>query len=172
MDFWFKSFVLVMVSIRQFVESDRDRIWEIIQPVIVGGDTYIFAPDSSRDKMFDYWFSEDKLTFVALEDDVIVGTFFIKSNQPDLGSHIANAGYMVASEARSKGIGKLMCEWSLMEAKRLRYEGMQFNFVVQTNVSAVRLWESCGFSIVGEVPRAFRHSRLGLVNVYVMYRAL
>ncbi len=45
---------------------------------------------------------------------------------------------------------------------------MQFNFVVASNERAVRLWQVCGFDIVGCLPRAFQHPRLGLVDVLVM----
>jgi RimJ/RimL family protein N-acetyltransferase len=49
---------------------------------------------------------------------------------------------------------------------------MQFNFVVSTNEAAVALWQKIGFSIVGTLPKAFRHQELGYVDAYVMYRFL
>jgi ribosomal protein S18 acetylase RimI-like enzyme len=49
---------------------------------------------------------------------------------------------------------------------------MQFNFVVSTNESAVRLWKNLGFEIVGTLPGAFRHPTNGFVDVYVMFRSL
>jgi ribosomal protein S18 acetylase RimI-like enzyme len=49
---------------------------------------------------------------------------------------------------------------------------MQFNFVVSTNERAVRLWESCGFSVVGRLPGAFAHPALGFVDALVMFRTL
>jgi hypothetical protein len=49
---------------------------------------------------------------------------------------------------------------------------MQFNFVVATNENAVRLRQGCGFEIVGRLPGAFLHPRLGYVDALVMYRAL
>jgi L-amino acid N-acyltransferase YncA len=49
---------------------------------------------------------------------------------------------------------------------------MQFNFVVSTNATAVRLWQKCGFAIVGTLPKAFAHKEKGLVDVYVMYQWL
>jgi ribosomal protein S18 acetylase RimI-like enzyme len=49
---------------------------------------------------------------------------------------------------------------------------MQFNLVVSTNERAVRLWQHMGFEIVGRIPKAFRHPTVGLVEAYVMYRAL
>ena len=49
---------------------------------------------------------------------------------------------------------------------------MQFNFVVSTNTGAVRLWQKLGFSIVGTLPRAFRHKVHGEVDAYVMFKQL
>ena len=49
---------------------------------------------------------------------------------------------------------------------------MQFNFVVSSNVRAVGLWESMGFRIVGRLPGAFEHPKLGFVDAFVMYREL
>ena len=102
----------------------------------------------------------------------IVGTFFLKDNQPDLGSHIANAGYMVAPEAMGKRVGRTMAEFSLKEAKELGYLAMQFNFVVKSNTVAVRLWQQVGFEIIGEIPEAFQHQENGLTNALIMYRKL
>lgn len=101
-----------------------------------------------------------------------MGTFWLKPNQPGLGSHIGNAGYMVAPEANGRGVGRLMAEFSLVEAKKLGFTAMQFNFVVKSNEVAVKLWQSVGFEIIGEIPKAIRHSHLGLTNAYIMYREL
>ncbi|MDQ3799188.1 MAG: GNAT family N-acetyltransferase [Acidobacteriota bacterium] len=161
-----------MLEIRKAAVADKTRIWEIIKSVISTGDTYVFAPDSSRKKMLAYWFAADKKTYVALWENEIVGTFYLKDNQPDLGSHVANAGYMVAPEAKGKRVGRAMAEFSLDEAKKLGYQAMQFNFVVKSNEIAVKLWLDLGFEIIGEIPEAFNHAELGLTNAYLMYRKL
>jgi ribosomal protein S18 acetylase RimI-like enzyme len=49
---------------------------------------------------------------------------------------------------------------------------MQFNFVISSNERAVRLWQRLGFEIVGTLPEAFQHPRLGFVDVFVMYQRL
>jgi ribosomal protein S18 acetylase RimI-like enzyme len=88
------------------------------------------------------------------------------------GDHVANGSYMVASTARGHGIGAALCAHSLEEARRSGFLAMQFNIVVSTNTSAVRLWQRHGFDIVGTLPKAFRHPHNGLVDAYVMYRLL
>ena len=161
-----------MIEIRKAIEKDKPEVWEIIKFVISGGNTYNFYPNTSQEKMLAYWFADDKKTYVALSENKIVGTFFLKDNQPDLGSHVANAGYMVAPEAAGKGIGRKMAEFSLEEARRLGYQAMQFNFVVKSNEIAVRLWQNLGFEIIGEIPEAFQHIENGLTNALIMYRKL
>jgi ribosomal protein S18 acetylase RimI-like enzyme len=171
-----------MIEIRRATENDKPQIWKIIKSVIAAGDTYVFSPDSSQEKMLAYWCGADKKTYVAVWSEPskaagglnhkIVGTFYIKDNQPDLGSHIANAGYIVAPEVHGRGVGRSMAEFSLEEAKRLGYRAMQFNFVVESNQIAVRLWQKLGFEIIGEIPEAFQHPEKGLTNALIMYRKL
>ena len=62
--------------------------------------------------------------------------------------------------------------YALAEAKAAKYTAMQFNFVVSCNTWAVALWESLGFAIAGTIPQAFRHKRLGLVDIHIMHRFL
>lgn len=161
-----------MISIRKATVADRDPVWQIIREVIAGGDTYVFDPTSPKEKMLAYWFDPEKHTYVAVDNDDVVGTFVIRDNQPDLGAHVANGAYMTASKAAGWGVGKLMGEYSLQEAKSLGYQAMQFNFVVKSNKRAVQLWQKLGFEIIGEIPDAFNHQQNGLTNAYVMYRKL
>lgn len=161
-----------MIEIRKAIEADHDAIWEIIHQVLQGGDTYSFAPESTREQMMAYWLAPGKHTYVALYNGKIAGTFAICDNQPGLGSHVSNGAFMVSVLFAGKGIGKAMGQFSLKEARRLGYKAMQFNFVVKSNERAVKLWQSLGFNIVGEVPDAFNHRQLGLTNTYVMYQKL
>ena len=116
-----------MIEIRRATSADNDQIWNIIRQVISKGDTYVFDPDSSKEKMLAYWCGQNKHTYVATQGGIIVGTLIIKDDQPDLGSHIANASYMTLPAASGQGVGKAMGELSLKEAERLGYKAMQFN---------------------------------------------
>lgn len=163
---------LSKINIRKATEKDADAIWEIAHKVVRTGDTWAIAPNTSKIKMLEYFFDKKKYTYVATLEEQVLGMFFLTDNQKDLGSHIANAGYMVHPNVQIKGIGRKMGAFSLEEAKRLGYHAMQFNFVVKTNEKAVHLWESLGFQIIGEIPEAFQHQTLGFVNAYIMYRKL
>ena len=160
------------LNIRPADTSDQDAIWDIFHEVVVAGDTWAFAADTPRSMAMDLWYHPGTQPYVAELDGRIVGTYFLRPNHPGHGSHVANAGYMVASSARGKGVGKAMGEHSIEEARRLGYRAVQFNYVVSTNEDAVRLWKAIGFEIAGTLPGAFRHSRLGFVDVYVMFRGV
>ena len=79
---------------------------------------------------------------------------------------------MVHPAAAGRGIGKAMGIHCLREARKAGFLYMQFNFVVSTNRAAVALWERLGFTTVGTLLKAFRHSQLGYVDALVMYRSL
>lgn len=160
------------IFIRKAEGKDHDAIWEIIRQVISTGDTYVFAPGSGRDKMLGYWCGKDKHCYVATIEKRVVGTLILKDNQPDLGSHVANASYMTMPGSYGKGIGSTMAEFSLDEAKRLGYRAMQFNIVVSSNDRAIQLWKRLGFKIIGKIPEAFDHKGHGLTDAYIMWKKL
>src|SRR5438876_1537036 len=161
-----------LLQIRRARKEDRETIWQIFHAVVAGGDTYVFDPNISRGKALAYWLGPKTRCYVALSDHGIVGSYILKVNQPGLGSHVANAGFMVSASARGQGIGRAMAEHCLHEARRLGFRAMQFNYVISTNTAAIRLWQDLGFEIVGTLASAFRHPDKGYVDVYVMYRSL
>jgi L-amino acid N-acyltransferase YncA len=158
--------------IRPATAADHDAIWAIFHEVVAAGDTYAYDPATPREEALRLWCELPRATFVAELDGRVAGTYFLKDNQPGLGSHVANAGYMTAGWARGRGVGAAMCEQSIDAARRLGYRAMQFNLVVATNEGAIRLWQRCGFAVVGTLPAAFRHARVGFVDALVMYRML
>ena len=161
-----------MVTIRSATASDHDSIWNIFHAVVAAGDTYFFDPTIRRDEAMAYWLAPANRCFVAESSGDIVGTYILKPNHAGLGSHVANAAFMVAPNARRAGTGRGMGEHALREARRLGFRAMQFNFVVSTNEPAVRLWQALGFRIVGTLPGAFRHAQKGYVDAHVMFRSL
>ena len=166
------QFRLPTMKIRAATDTDRDAIWSIFQEILAAGDTYAFDAKMSREEALAYWFRADTHAYVAAEDGRVVGTYILRPNQLGPGSHVANAAFMVASDAQSSGVGRRMAEHCLGEARRMGFRAMQFNFVVSTNTPAIHLWQKLGFKIVGTLPGAFRHPEKGDVDVYVMFRSL
>ncbi len=137
------------------------------------GETYAFSPNISEQETHRVWIELPLVSFVAVDEhNEIVGTYYLKPNQPALGAHVCNCGYIVAAEARGKGIASKMCEHSQLEALTRGFRAMQYNLVVTTNAAAIQLWKRHGFEVIGILPNAFRHLRLGFVDALVMYKQL
>ncbi|MCB9637827.1 MAG: bifunctional helix-turn-helix transcriptional regulator/GNAT family N-acetyltransferase [Myxococcales bacterium] len=153
-------------------KSDEDAIWEIFSQVISTGETYAFSPRTPKTALSALWLAASMRTYVYEREGKIAGTYILKPNQPDAGGHIANAAYMVHPAFQGQGIGRMLCEHSLQEARSCGYRAMQFNLVVSTNLAAVALWQRCGFRIIGTTPDGFQHPTLGLVDTYIMHRKL
>lgn len=159
--------------IRKFEEQDWPRVWRIIEPVFRAGETYAFSPDITKEEAYHVWIESPEVTFVAVDSAVeIVGTYYLKPNQPTLGDHVCNCGYIVAENTRGRGIASRMCDHSQREAVTHGFRAMQYNLVVSTNEDAVYLWKKHDFEIIGTLPKAFRHARFGYVDAYVMYKLL
>jgi ribosomal protein S18 acetylase RimI-like enzyme len=162
-----------MSVIRAYQPADWPSLWPILQSAILAGDTFAWDPQSTADEVHEAWIDAPAATFVACADDGrILGCYFIKPNQPGLGSHVCNAGYCTAVDARGQGIAATMCEHSQREALARGFRAMQFNFVIATNSPAVHLWQRLGFAVVGRLPNAYRHVRLGFVDALVMFKSL
>lgn len=158
--------------IRPATAEDAEALWAIIGPTISAGETYALPRDMGREAALAYWLGEDRLTFVAESQGAIVGTYYLRANQPGGGDHVANCGYMTAAQATGRGVARAMCAHSLNKARQQGFAAMQFNFVVSTNVRAVALWQAMGFGIVGRLPGAFRHPDQGAVDALVMFQTL
>ena len=160
------------ILIRELPPDEFPLVWPIFQEIAASGDTYALDSSTTFDAALRYWAMPPSRSFAALENGQVVGTYMIRPFQPGLGDHVANAGYMVPAAHRRKGIARQMCLHSLETARAAGFSAMVFGYVVASNEGAIRLWQECGFEVVGRIPKAFRHSRLGLVDTLVMHRFL
>lgn len=159
--------------IRPYEDDDWPGVWHIVEPVFRAGATFPNAVDTDETEAHRYWVEAPEATCVAVDDaNVVRGVYYLRPNQPPLGAHVANCGYIVDPDSRRQGIGSAMCVHSQEEAVRRGYRAMQYNLVVATNQVGMRLWQRHGFTIVGRLPGAFRHAELGYVDAFVMYKVL
>ena len=160
------------MEIIEATPADFDAIWPIFKTIARAGETYAYPPDTSKEEARRLWMELPRRTYVAEEESRILGTYYIKTNYAGPGSHVCNCGYMVAPEARGKGVATAMCLHSQQIAVELGYKAMQFNLVASTNRTAVKLWKKLGFETVGRLPKAFCHPIKGYVDALVMYKWL
>ncbi|MFO1148148.1 MAG: GNAT family N-acetyltransferase [Alsobacter sp.] len=160
------------LHIRAAQADDEDALWEILEPVLRAGETYALPRDWTRDEALAFWLGGDHGVYVAEDGGRVIGTYYLHPNQRGGGSHVANCGYVTRAGETGRGVARAMAFHSLDLARKQGFRAMQFNFVVSTNERAVALWASMGFEVVGRLPEAFRHPKLGLVDALVMLRRL
>jgi GNAT superfamily N-acetyltransferase len=172
-----------MPVFRRAVPADWPALWAIMEPVVRAGETYCWDTAMDEDAARLEWLpgpagtDPTLVVFAAVEDTGhgagrILGTAQLHANRGGNGAHVANASFLVASDAGGRGVGRALAEFVLEEARAAGYEAMQFNAVVETNRRAAALWTSLGFRVVGTVPAGFRHPVRGLVDLLVMHRFL
>ena len=162
-----------MITIRSYREQDWPEVWKILEPVFRAGTTYAYSPEISEEEAKKEWIEAPMASFVyENEEKDIVGTYYIKPNQPALGAHVCNCGYIVDGKARGRGAASAMCKHSQEQAIKAGFTAMQYNLVVSTNEGAIRLWKKHGFKEIGVLPKAFKHKKFGFVDAVVMYKEL
>ena len=161
-----------MIRVRPATENDFPSIWTMFQEIIKAGDTYVNDETFTDQEAHQMWLGSAVQTFVACIEERVVGAYKLVPNTPGRGAHVANGSYIVDAHYRGIGVGRVLVEHSLQEAKNAGYKAIQFNFVVSTNQGAIKLYEQFGFQILATLPKAFRHSSLGYVDAYLMHRSL
>ncbi|MDG4839637.1 GNAT family N-acetyltransferase [Micromonospora sp. WMMD967] len=157
--------------IREFVDQDWSQVWPIIREVIGAQDTFTYDPAMTSEQSYAVWVEASPgRTVVAVDGGRVLGTAKMGTNKPGPGAHVATASFMVAADARGRGVGTALCRDALTWAREQGYAGMQFNAVAESNRSAVELYRREGFAVIGTVPGAFRHPTLGRVGLHVMYQ--
>lgn len=161
------------LTFNPITDADFADFWPTFRAIAEAQETYAIDPAISRQEAYRFWCQAPSATFVVKDSEgQILGSYYLKANAAGPGDHVANCGYMVAPAARGKGVARAMCEHSQAHARQQGFLAMQFNAVVATNTVATALWQRLGFSIVGTIPDAYRHARLGLVDTYVMHKTL
>jgi len=162
------------LTIRDFLPTDWKGIWPFLEQIIRAGETYAWPREVTEEGARVRWVQPPPCrVFVAVDEaDVIVGTAKLLPNNEGGGAHVANASFMVDPARSGLGLGRALAEHVLAVATADGYRAMQFNAVVETNMGAVRLWQSVGFKILATVPDAFDHPVHGLVGLHIMHRNL
>ncbi|HCA87082.1 MAG TPA: GNAT family N-acetyltransferase [Streptomyces sp.] len=160
--------------IREATPADWPVIWPFLRGIVAAGETYTWPRDIGEDRARDMWMlTAPSRTVVAVDEaGTVLGTAKMNPNHMGPGAHIASASFMVDPAHAGRGVGRALGEHVLERARSEGYRAMQFNAVVESNTSAVALWRSLGFEVLGTLPEGFLHPRLGYVGLHIMHRVL
>jgi L-amino acid N-acyltransferase YncA len=159
------------LSIRPALFADQEHVWQTLEPTIRAGESIALDENMTRAGALQYWFSPTHEVFVAEQEGTVVGTYYLRANQGG-SAHVADSLYVVSPAATGRGIAQAMCEHSLNHARARGFLALQLNFVLSSEERRLKLWQRAGFKIVGTLPKAFRHPSLGLIDAFVLHRAL
>ena len=158
------------MRVRDLVAADWPQVWAIVRDVVREGETFAYDSDMTEGQARTVWIEKRPgRTVVAVAQGRVAGMAKMGPNRPGPGSHVSTASFMIAADFRGRGVGAALCREALSWARNDGFGGMQFNAVVESNTSAVELYQRNGFQIVGTVPRAFEHPTLGRVGLHLMY---
>ena len=154
-------------------EADWPAVWAMLEPVFREGRTYPLPPDVSEEDAKTYWIKRDGFNAVARDDGGnILGVYYLRPDQGGPGDHVCNAGYVIASAARGKGLAAPLCLQSQDQARAMGFRAMIFNLVVATNDAAICAWKRAGMDIIGAKPGAFRLPDGSFADAFIMWKML
>lgn len=159
------------MEIREYTEDDLSamiRIWnQVVQEgVAFPQEEYL---DEESGKAF---FAGQSYCGVAEDNGAVVGLYILHPNGVGHLGGISNASYAVDVGCRGKHIGEKLVLDCMAQAKRLGFNLLQFNAVVESNIHARHLYERLGFIQIGTIPRAFRMKDGSFESICLYYHEL
>jgi ribosomal protein S18 acetylase RimI-like enzyme len=139
-----------------------EALFWLFAEIVARGEGFPQQPPLTRPVFEDVWVHPVTLVVGALLDGSLAGAYYLKPNLPGMGSHIANAGYVVSRSHRRLGIGRMLVADSISRAALAGFDAVQFNFVFADN-PARSLYEEFGWQVVGRVPSGAGPGRDALI---------
>jgi GNAT superfamily N-acetyltransferase len=128
-----------------------EALFCLFAEIVASREGFPQQPPLTRAAFDEVWARSVTLVVGAIKHEALVGAYYLKPNLPGMGSHIANAGYVVAPPYRRLGIGRRLVEDSILRAPLAGFDAVQFNFVLADN-PARSLYEELGWLLIGTIP--------------------
>ena len=145
--------VAAPADLSRALAADHDELFAAYAQIVESGAGFPHEPPLSREAFDEYWIAHSSAVWIARAGRRLVGAYYVKPNFVGKASHISNAGYFVLESHRGQGLGRRLVEHSLLEARRLGFDAMQFNLVFASN-PARQMYRQLGFQEVGRIPAA------------------
>ena len=143
-------------KIKQLEKSDIKQSIEIWNDIVSDGIAFPQTELLNEETGLEF-FNSQSFTGIAYDKNSgeIVGLYILHPNNVGRCGHISNASYAVKKNKRGQHIGELLVKNCLVKAKELDFKILQFNAVVATNTSALKLYKKLGFTQLGVIPKGF-----------------
>ncbi len=144
------------ITVREFTQQDIPTMIAIWNEIVEEGISFPQMEILDEKSGYDF-FAGQSFTGVAWEQETgkMVGLYILHPNNVGRCGHISNASYAVKSDERGKRIGEILVLHSIAQARELGFRILQFNAVVKTNITAIRLYKKLGFVQLGVIPAGF-----------------
>ena len=162
-----------MIVVEKYTEEDIDSMIEIWNEVVEDG--IAFPQEELLDcRTGKDFFDSQTYCGVAKDTDKnqILGLYILHPNTVGRCGHICNASYAVKKSSRGLHLGEKLVKDCLVQGKLHNYGVLQFNAVVESNMSARHLYEKLGFVQLGVIPNGFRTKDGYFENICPYYHVL
>ena len=144
---------IALRAIDQDALSACVEIWnQVVEDGAAFPQTELLAEESGR-----AFFAAQTYTGAAwdLETGEVVGVYILHPNNVGRCGHLCNASYAVRRNRRGNHIGEHLVRDCMEQARTHGFRILQFNAVVRSNTSALKLYKKLGFTQLGVIPGGF-----------------
>jgi L-amino acid N-acyltransferase YncA len=144
------------MTIRSLEERDVDGVVSIFNDIVLHEDSFINEEPMSPDGLKELLRGQ-VVCYVAVEDDEVVGFYYLHPLFKGRANHIGNATYGVAKRHRRKGIGLALGKHSVAVARQIGFRYLFFVSVLSANKGSNRIWEKLGFERISSIRFGYRN---------------
>jgi ribosomal-protein-alanine N-acetyltransferase len=137
----------VPVKLRDFRNSDFERLWKLDQDCFPRGISY------TRNELMHYMTRRGAFTLVAEEGEFVLGFLVAQEDRRSLG-HVITID--VHSGARRKGIGLMLMEAAEARLRERGCVGMYLETAVN-NEPAITFYKRQGYAVLQTIPHYYRN---------------
>ena len=161
------------IQIRAYQSKDAASAAQIWNEVVTDGNAFPQDTEMTAN-VANLFFQEQTYTGIAENADTheILGLYILHPNNVGRCGHICNASYAVKSTVRGQGVGKAIVTDCLEKAKEIGFRVLQFNAVVKSNTTALKLYQKLGFTQLGTIPGGFLNKDGVYEDIIVHYKEL
>lgn len=143
------------LTLGPLTHDEPEQLFALFADVVAKRDGFPQAPPLTREVHEQTWVRPVSTVVGAraAAGGPLLGAYYLKPNFAPRAGHIANAGYVVAADARGQGVGRALVTDSIWRAPTLGFDAIQFNLVFESN-PARKLYEELGWIEIGRIPDA------------------